>query len=269
MKCSSFLSYVSECVCVFINNHKNEQILALIRPYSFTSISFAKILFLCQKTCSVFHNEVIGFIRVLYSKRIQVLWDFFRIIARIKRNIEMLICKYFLNISLIIEFFYNNIYLTRMISSISCIVLLYLSICSSKTFMNLKPVKSKSLVQAVIDEIVFQIKAGYLKPGDKIDSQNDLARKMNVGRSCIREALQALNLAKIVEIRQGKGVYVSNLSMESIINPAKVSFNVNKNDLFELLKVRKILEKAAVAEAVLNATDADIKELGKRVKRDG
>jgi GntR family transcriptional repressor for pyruvate dehydrogenase complex len=90
---------------------------------------------------------------------------------------------------------------------------------------------------------------------------------MNVGRSCIREALQALNLAKIVEIRQGKGVYVSNLSMESIINPAKVSFNVNKNDLFELLKVRKILEKAAAAEAVINATDEDIDDLERRVMR--
>jgi GntR family transcriptional regulator, transcriptional repressor for pyruvate dehydrogenase complex len=133
--------------------------------------------------------------------------------------------------------------------------------------MNLKPVKSKSLVQAVIDELIFQIKSGYLKPGDKIDSQNELAKKMNVGRSCIREALQALSLTKIVEIRQGKGIYVSNLSMETIMNPIKMSFNVSKEDLFALLKVRKILEKAAVSEAVVHATEEDIENLEKHVKK--
>lgn len=56
--------------------------------------------------------------------------------------------------------------------------------------MDLKPVKSKSLVQAVIDELLLQIENGSLKTGDKISSQRELADKLKVGRSCIREALQ-------------------------------------------------------------------------------
>lgn len=132
--------------------------------------------------------------------------------------------------------------------------------------MNLKPVKSKSLVQAVVDELVVQIESGYLKPGDKISSQRELASELKVGRSCIREALQALSLAKIVEIRPGKGVYVSNLSVNSLINPAKIPLRVDRDSLFDLLKVRMILELSAVKEVAVVATEDERNKLSSIVE---
>jgi len=125
----------------------------------------------------------------------------------------------------------------------------------------LKPVKSKSVVQAVIDEIIFQIKKGELKPGDKIHSQRELAKKLSVGRSCIREALQALSLANIIDVKQGKGAFVSELSIKSIMNPAKVQLYINRDDLLNLINVRLILETAAIREAVIKASADDIDKL--------
>ena len=58
-------------------------------------------------------------------------------------------------------------------------------------FQNFKTNDNKSLVQAVIDEIVYRIKKGELKPGDKIDSQRELANHLTLARSCVREAIQA------------------------------------------------------------------------------
>ncbi|MGM0365613.1 MAG: FadR/GntR family transcriptional regulator [Actinomycetota bacterium] len=125
----------------------------------------------------------------------------------------------------------------------------------------MKAVKNKSVVQAVIDEIIFQIKKGELKPGDKIHSQRELAKNLKVGRSCIREALQALSLANIIKIKPGKGAFISELSVESIMNPAKVQLSINQEDLLDLINVRLILETAAIREAVQKATADDIDKL--------
>ncbi|MDD3777730.1 MAG: FadR/GntR family transcriptional regulator [Actinomycetota bacterium] len=132
-------------------------------------------------------------------------------------------------------------------------------------FQNFKTNDNKSLVQAVIDEIVYRIKKGELKPGDKIDSQRELAKKLNVARSCVREAIQALSLAKIIEVRQGKGAFVSPISLNSILNPVNMNVLMSRPELQDLLKVRMILETAAIREAVKNISQPDLKTLKKHM----
>ena len=127
--------------------------------------------------------------------------------------------------------------------------------------MELKPLKSKSLVQAVIDEIISQIKNGDLKPGDKLDSQRVLSKRYQVGRNCIREAIQSLSLANIVSIRPGKGVIVTNISASSLINPVNISIPFeykNKEELLNLWNVRSILEIGSISETIKNINDNDI-----------
>ncbi|MGM0365106.1 MAG: FadR/GntR family transcriptional regulator [Actinomycetota bacterium] len=131
---------------------------------------------------------------------------------------------------------------------------------------DIKPEKNKSLVQAVIDEIIYQIKKGELKPGDKIDSQRELSRKLKVGRSCIREAMQALSLSKIVDIKHGKGAYVSPISLESILNPVNLRVSLDKDELLDLLKIRMILESEAIKEATKNVGNCDLQKLKKHLE---
>jgi GntR family transcriptional repressor for pyruvate dehydrogenase complex len=64
--------------------------------------------------------------------------------------------------------------------------------------------KTKNLVQAIIDDILDQIKKGELRPGDTLPSQRQFIEIYNVGRSSIREAFKALTFARIVEIKTGK-----------------------------------------------------------------
>lgn len=126
---------------------------------------------------------------------------------------------------------------------------------------DLKSAYNKSATQSVIDHLIDQIKEGNLKPNDKIHSQRELAKKFNVGRSCVREALQALSLSNIIEIKPCKGAFVSELSIESIMNPAKVQLNFGEKELLDLVNVRVILETAAVREAAVNASNEDLKKL--------
>lgn len=130
---------------------------------------------------------------------------------------------------------------------------------------DLKSVNNKSTVQMVIDQLISQIKKGQLKPNDKMHSQRELAKRFKVGRSCVREALQALSLSNIIEIKPCKGAFISELSIESIMNPAKVHLTVTKEELFDLVNVRLILETAAIRDAVVNALPGDLEKLQRHI----
>lgn len=130
--------------------------------------------------------------------------------------------------------------------------------------MSIKPVESKSLVEAAIEEIIYQIEQGYLKVGDKLDSQRVLAKKLNVGMGCIREAIQSLSLARIVDVKPGKGVYVADISIRSLINPTKIithNSGKNKKELVDLLEARMLMETGSVKYIINNIKEENISEI--------
>ena len=64
--------------------------------------------------------------------------------------------------------------------------------------------KTKKIYEEVAEAIYEMIRTGQLKPGDKLDSVQQLAENFNVGRSAIREALSALKAMGLIEMRQEK-----------------------------------------------------------------
>jgi GntR family transcriptional regulator, transcriptional repressor for pyruvate dehydrogenase complex len=130
----------------------------------------------------------------------------------------------------------------------------------------MKQLKTKSLVQALIDEILDQIKHGALKPGDALPSQRQLVEQYDIGRSSVREALQALTLAKIIEVKPGKGAIISNLSFNSLINPAQAHFEMKNSELLDLLEARTILEIGAISLCVKRIKEDDISLLEEKFK---
>lgn len=71
--------------------------------------------------------------------------------------------------------------------------------------MEYKRIQTKKIYEEVADSIINMIKNGELKPGEKIESVEKLAKNFGVGRSAIREALNGLRTMGLVEMRQGKG----------------------------------------------------------------
>jgi GntR family transcriptional regulator, transcriptional repressor for pyruvate dehydrogenase complex len=128
----------------------------------------------------------------------------------------------------------------------------------------MKPVKGKSLVKAVIDEIIYQIEQGNLKPGDKLDSQRCLTKNLNVGIGCVREAIQSLSLAGIVSVRPGKGVYINDISMESLLNPAQINIALSfksKKEIMDFCDAREVIEIGAIKYIIKHIKEQDILEL--------
>lgn len=127
--------------------------------------------------------------------------------------------------------------------------------------MKYKKIKQKKLYEEVSEAIHEMIKSGALRPGDKLDSVQQLAENFQVGRSAIREALSALRAMGLVEMKQGEGTYIKQFNANDIEFSISSAVLMNKLDVVHLLEVRKILEVGVVGVAAKNRTDEDIVHL--------
>lgn len=121
--------------------------------------------------------------------------------------------------------------------------------------------KKKSLVETVSDEITKFIVDNELKIGDKIPNEFELAEKLNVGRSTIREAIKALVSRNVLEVRRGTGTFISSKSGVAD-DPLGLGLFKDKGKLAEdLLEVRFMIEPQIAALAATKATEEEVKHL--------
>jgi len=105
--------------------------------------------------------------------------------------------------------------------------------------------------ERLANEIVKLILAGELSEGERAPSERDLAERFGVSRTSVREAIIALEIRGIVEVRGGSGIYVRGL--KSAAGHADTSTGP-----FELLRGRLIIEPEICAVAASTAKDADL-----------
>lgn len=74
--------------------------------------------------------------------------------------------------------------------------------------MPFQPLEPRRLFRRIAEQIAAKIAAGELPPGSRLPSERDLAPRLNVSRPSLREALIALEIEGLVEVRGGSGVYV-------------------------------------------------------------
>lgn len=115
--------------------------------------------------------------------------------------------------------------------------------------MDYKKIQTKKIYEEVAESIIDMIKNRHLKPGDKLDSVESLAKNFDVGKSAIREALSGLRSMDVVEMRQGKGTYIKSFDPSKFSLPVTTAFLMKKDDVKELYELRKILETGTAAIA--------------------
>ncbi|MDQ4504105.1 FCD domain-containing protein [Sinomonas sp. ASV322] len=107
-----------------------------------------------------------------------------------------------------------------------------------------------ALTDDAIDKIKEMLLAGELRPGDRLPPEKDLADRLGLSRSSLREAVKALELIRVLDVRRGDGTYVTTLEPK-LLNEA-LGFIVELHQargVVELLEVRRMLEPAAAAQA--------------------
>lgn len=105
------------------------------------------------------------------------------------------------------------------------------------------------VVSVKIEEL---IRAENIQPGERLPSERDLATKLGVSRTSLREALIALELGGTVEVRGGSGVYVSEQATPVVEVPSAGP------GPFEVLAARRLIEVEVAALAAKHASDSAI-----------
>jgi DNA-binding FadR family transcriptional regulator len=108
------------------------------------------------------------------------------------------------------------------------------------------------LYRVVSGRIEALIREEDIKPGERLPAERDLAAKLGVSRTSLREALIALELGGVVEVRGGSGVYVSEQAAQKSVRPAAGP------GPFEVLAARRMVEVEVAALAAKNATPAAV-----------
>lgn len=91
-----------------------------------------------------------------------------------------------------------------------------------------------------------EILEGRLKRGDQIESDRELAKKLNVGRSAVREALKVLDVLGMIDIRLGQGTYITSRETNFFSAPLSWSLFLDGAQVKSILQVRGALELRAV-----------------------
>ena len=98
----------------------------------------------------------------------------------------------------------------------------------------------------VLDYIINQIKTGELKPGDKLESENTLASRLDVSRTSVRKAMDQLVGNGVITKRQGAGAFVNAVTTQQAMDLFLPTLQVNTKELFDILEFRKTFEQANV-----------------------
>ena len=122
--------------------------------------------------------------------------------------------------------------------------------------------KRDSLSEQIAARLLSLIREKKLHPGDRLPPERDLAAMMKVSRPSLREALRALSIMNLIEVRQGDGTYVSTLRpAELLVEHLDLIFALEDTTYLELFEARKSLEVGIVALAAQRITPGEIAEL--------
>ena len=129
--------------------------------------------------------------------------------------------------------------------------------------MGIKPISRTNVSSKVFDQLKEQIILGEWKPGEKIPSENELAKQLNVSRITVRQALHRLIAFGLIETRVGEGSFVKEISAGVFLNSIIPVIALGQSATMEVLEFRQMVEPETARIAAIKATPDDIEKLRK------
>ena len=111
----------------------------------------------------------------------------------------------------------------------------------------------------IVDQICGSISAGEITPGEKLPAERALAIQFGTGRQCLREALSVLEVLGVIEVRKGRGTYITNEATQRLLSAQLPEEELG--DPFELMEARKHLEPKVAFLAARRGDPATIQAL--------
>jgi GntR family transcriptional regulator, transcriptional repressor for pyruvate dehydrogenase complex len=127
--------------------------------------------------------------------------------------------------------------------------------------------RAPSATEQAVAAIMRLLTSEELGPGDRLPAERDLAARVGVSRSTLREAIRGLEMMRVVEVRHGGGIFVTSLDAALLLEATGFALQLmGDREVVELLEVRAVLEGAAAGLASARMTDAQVRSLSQRLE---
>jgi GntR family transcriptional repressor for pyruvate dehydrogenase complex len=130
----------------------------------------------------------------------------------------------------------------------------------SKNFQ-IEPILKKSVVQDAISKIKELIDQEYFKFGEKLPPERELAKLLGISLPSLREALRALSILGIAEMRPGSGTYLRSSLSSWSSDAFSLLFNLRTSVHIDLFEARIGIEGVVAELAAKKRSDEDLKRM--------
>jgi len=132
--------------------------------------------------------------------------------------------------------------------------------------MPFQAVATQRLYEQVAGQVTDLVARGEFKPGDRLPPERDLAKLLGVSRPTVREAMIALEIAGLVDVRVGAGVFVTDKAKNGTHGSANGRlFEGAGSSPLELIAARRTIEPEVAALAAKLATPAEIAAIAETI----
>jgi GntR family transcriptional repressor for pyruvate dehydrogenase complex len=131
---------------------------------------------------------------------------------------------------------------------------------------DVEPVRTTRTFESAIEHLTEAIEQAGLRTGDKLPNESVLAERLGISKPTLRQALRVLELSGLVEVRRGKsgGIFVVTDLVPSVAIFTAVK--LEEAAAIDVLRARRVLERAVAQEAMRVATAPDLVELERTVE---
>ncbi len=122
-----------------------------------------------------------------------------------------------------------------------------------------KVVRTSRLYEQIVQQIEESVLNGSLKPGDQLPAERELAQRLGVSRTAVREAVKTLREKGLVEAYSGRGTFITNGTSQAARQSFDLMVKVGQQEGSpHLAELRLILEPGIAALAAVRAKEEDV-----------
>jgi DNA-binding FadR family transcriptional regulator len=136
------------------------------------------------------------------------------------------------------------------------------------TMASFQSIKLNRVSHQVAEQIKKLVLEGSLKPGERLPSERELARMINVGRLSLREGLRILESAGILETRYGvnSGTYVSEVGVDELTAKFSDCLRLSHVSLNQLIEARFEVSSIIIKYFIERGKEEDLRKLEDCIK---
>jgi len=127
------------------------------------------------------------------------------------------------------------------------------------------PVDTGLMTEQVVNQVREMIREGTLRPGDRLPSEREFAKRLGISRASLRAGLRFLSAIGVLTSRHGSGSYIADGPPGLDSEPLNMLASLHGFTTEKMFEARRLVEVAVAGLAAENATDEDLRKMSEEV----